>query len=392
MRAAVIQRGAIVAGALLASAAVLQAGIAQRVSLADPALAARIAPGNARIAVTAANSAITRGADVADPDVQGLVVAALKRDTTVTAAIELRAVTLGVKGEPRREAQLFGLSSTISRRSLPTRLWLIQRSVERGDVAGALHDFDVALRTSAAAPPILFPVLADATSDVTLIGPIAQMLDQPSDWRLMFLNFALAHGDARSIGETVVRMRDHAFVKANGLDRVLIARLVELRSFAFAGRVRDAFSEGTRSPLIADGGFADPSAGYPFGWQLTDRGDVGAERAFAGGQTVLSYRAEPGRGGQVAAQLLLLAPGRYRLATRTASASDTRPYWTLTCGEQRSAALIRLDLPTQDRATSEANLTIPSGCAGQWLTLTLQPGGAAGGQTGTVASVSISRL
>ena len=391
MPVAMIQRGAIVAGALLASAAVLQAGIAQTVSRTDPALAARIAPDNARIAVAAASAVIARGAQVSDPRVQDLVGAALARDVTLPAAIELRAADLGAKGDARREARLFELSSAISRRSLATRLWLIQRSVDRGDVAGALRDFDMALRTSAAAPPILFPILAGATSDGALIGPIAHMLDRPSDWRLMFLNYALAHGDAPSLGEIVLRMRDRGFVRSNGIDRALIARFVELRSFALAGRVRDALSDGTPFPLITDGEFADASAAYPFGWQLTDRGDVGAERAFLGGRPALSYRAEPGRGGQVAAQLLLLAPGTYRLETAAASPGmrGATPYWSLTCGERGSGSLARLDLPVHGGARAGVEFTVPSGCAGQWLTLTLVPGEAPAGRPGAVRWISV---
>lgn len=392
MLAVAIQRGMIVVGALLASAAVLQTGLAQMVNRTDPLLAARIAHGDARIAVDAARATIARGADPSDPGVQTLVDAALARDATLPTAIELRAVALGMKGDAGREARLFELSSAISRRSLPTRLWLIQRSVDRGDVGGALQDFDVALRTSAAAPPLFFPVLAGATTDPTLIGPIAKMLDRPSDWRLMFLNYAVRQ-NATGIAGVVLRMHDRGFVRANGVDRTLLARFVELRSFALAGQIRDAFSGGRRPSLVADGEFAETSQGYPFGWQFTDRGDVGAERGVVGGRPVLSYRAEPGRGGQVASQLLLLAPGKYRLTTTAAStAGDAPPYWTLTCGERGGAALARLDVLAQDRGTNGVDFTVPSDCAGQWLTLTVQPGGAAGGQTGAIGAVGINRL
>lgn len=392
MPGALIQRAALLAGAMLAIGAVLQAGIAQTVSRLDPALATRIAPGNARIALAAARAAVDKGADISGPDVRMLVQTALARDATLPGAIELRAVDLGAAGDARRQARLFDLSNAISRRSLPTRLWLIQRSVDRGDVGGALRDFDVALRTSAAAPSVLFPVLADATSDPGLVGPIARMLDQPSDWRLMFLNYATARGDAPGIAAVVVKMRDRTFVRANGIDRAIVMRFVALRSFAWAGRVHGVFSDAKLHPLVADGDFTEASAIYPFGWSLTNRGESGAEGARAGDRSVLSYRAEPGRGGQVAAQLLLLAPGNYRLTTVAASnAVDGPPYWSLVCGEENGATLAKLDVSAQDRAVSITDFRVSAGCSGQWLTLTVRPDGTTGGQAGAVASVSVTR-
>ena len=392
MSSPMVWRGAIVGGALVAAAGIVHAGVAQRLARSDPAFAARVAPHDARIAMAAARKLVEDGHGAVDPAIRGLAGAALARDVTQNAAIEFSAVDAEAAGNRARAAELFELSDAISRRSLPTRLWLIQRSVDKGDVGGALRDFDVALRTSTAAAPTLFPVLAGATTDPGLITPIARMLDRPSDWRVMFLNYAVAQGDAAGIAAVLLRLRDHALVIGNGIDGALIARLVDERRFVLAGRVRDAFSpaKGPR-PLVADGGFADPSAVYPFGWTLNGRGDAGAERSVANGQPALAYRAAPGRGGQVAAQLLLLGPGSYRLTTIAGSAAtaDAIPHWSLFCGEQGGAALARLEVPARDGASGSVDFTISPGCAGQWLTLTLEPGEAADGQSGAVRSVSV---
>ena len=236
-------------------------------------------------------------------------------------------------------------------------------------------------------------MLAEATTDPGLVEPIARMIDRPSDWRVMFLNHAVAEGDPEGAAAVVLRLRDRALVTGNGIDQALIARLVGERRFVLAGRVRDAFRpvKGER-PLVANGNFADPGAVAPFGWSLTARGDIDAERSVANGRPALAWRAEPGRDGQVAAQLLLLPPGNYRLTTMAASAGsvDALPYWSLTCGEQGGASIARLDLPSRGGVSGGTDFAVPQGCAGQWLTLTLRPG-SAGEATGAIARVAVTR-
>jgi hypothetical protein len=393
MPSPMVWRGAIVAGALAAAAGIVQAGTAQWLVRSDPVAAARVAPYDARIAMAAARKLVEDGRGATDPSIRALTQATLARDLTQNAAIEFRAVDVEAARNPARAAQLFDLSDAISRRSLPTRLWLIQRSVDRGDVGHALRDFDVALRTTAAAAPTLFPVLAGATSDPGLVASIARMLDRPSDWRLMFLNYAVANGDGDGAAAVLLHMRDRGLVTRNGVDRALIARLVDERRFALAGRVRATFSSGKEQPrLVVDGGFADATGSYPFGWSFTERGDIGAERSIADGHAALGWRSEPGRGGQVAAQLLLLPPGNYRLASMAASATpNDAPYWSLTCGEQGGATLARLDVPSASSAAAAVDVAVPVGCDGQWLTLTLRPGGTSGERAGAIASVAITR-
>jgi hypothetical protein len=388
-----VWRGAIVAGALVAAAGVIHAGVAQRLVRSDPASAARVAPYDARIAMAAARKLVENGEGPSNPSIRALTQATLARDLTQNAAIEFQAVNVEATGDRTRAATLFELSDAISRRSLPTRLWLIQRSVDRGDVGHALRDFDLALRTTTAAAPTLFPVLAGATADPGLVVPIARMLDRPSDWRLLFLNYVIANSDIDGASAVLLHMRDRGLVTGNGIDRSLIARLVNERRFALAGRVRAVFSTGkAQSRLVVDGAFTDATGSYPFGWGFAERGDIGAERSIADGRPALGWRSEPGRGGQVAAQLLLLTPGNYRLATTAASPTpEDAPYWSLTCGEQGGAALARLDVPPVARAAATADFTVPVGCAGQWLTLTLRPGGTSGERSGAIALVAITR-
>ena len=263
-----------------------------------------------------------------------------------------------------------------SRRSLPTRLWLIQQSVDRGDVAGALDNFDIALRTSTAAPDKLFPVLAQAASDPNLDAPIARLLDRPADWRHAFFQYAIvdAH-QGPAMAAVTAKMRDRRFLIDKQIDQSLIGELVTERQFVLARAVAGVFAPETGRTLVADPRFDDPRRTYPFGWDLIQGEAAQVTRVRQNGRPALQYQVGPGGGGGAATQLLTLTPGDYRLTTTTALPVADRvsqPAWTLTCGEAGGAQIALLDQPATAGASGAADFTVPPGCSGQWLELVVR--------------------
>jgi hypothetical protein len=379
---------------LIAGAIVLRTGLAQLMVRQHPLAAAAIAPSNGEIATAAARAALEAGAKPGSEKVRGLVTAALARDTSLTAALELRALDETDGGSKSRAQALFLLSNTISRRSLSTRVWLVQRAVEHGDVEGALRNMDLALRTSLSAPQLIFPALTRAIDDPALIPPIARMVDRPSEWRAAFLDTAARKAHPAAAAGLLLAMRDRRAVTTGEFDRKLIARLVGSFQFALARRLEQRFNPSYgASPLLADGGFTGVSARHPFGWGLVDESDMGAAFSRLAGRPVLSYRALPARTGQVAAQLLMLAPGRFRLAAATAQIDDPAapPRWLLTCAERGGGQIASLDQPVRAGGAAAAAFAVPADCPAQWLTLRLRPSLATAGQSGAIASVAIAR-
>jgi hypothetical protein len=367
-------------------------GAATHLARSDPQAAALLAPYDARAAVAAAQARMGKAVNASSPEVRRLIHQALAQDATLTPAIEARALQAEAEHDPAREARLFSLSSAISRRSLPTRLWLIQRSVDHGDVAGALENFDTALRTSTAAPDVLFPVLARASSDPGLSAPIARILDRPSDWRTPFLHYAITEAHAGpGIALVVMRMRDRRLLTgAAQIDQSLIGELVSEQAFGLARQVRDALGPPEGPDLVVDARFADARMKYPFGWDLVESGTAGAQRSRADG---LDYQATPGGGGQAATQLLTLAPGTYRLTVTTATPANDRlsqPFWTLTCAGEAGAQLALLDQPPVANGSAARDFTVPDDCAGQWLVLFLRSSDEPN-LTGAIRSVQVSR-
>src|SRR5687768_111683 len=119
-------RAAIAVMALGAAVMVIQQGLGRWLEDRNPVMASRIVPNDARIAVAAARALTGGAANVKAPGVRDRIDRALAREAALPAAIELRALQFGAAGDVRRSERLFGLSNGISRRSLPTRLWLIQ--------------------------------------------------------------------------------------------------------------------------------------------------------------------------------------------------------------------------------------------------------------------------
>ena len=388
VRHANLARFGIASGGLFLAALTLPQSLANWAAIDHPRFAAGLAPWSAPIASDAA------ALDSKDPrksEVRALVARSLNRDVTQVQAIELRALDLALSGKTKQARVLFDLSDRLSRRSLPTRLWLIQDAVDRGDVTGALHNFDDALRTSTDAQPILFPVLSNASADPRLTIALARTLDRQSDWRLMFIDWVLGNApDVAPVANVVAHMRDDRFILANNLDQQLIDRLVTSNNFNQANMLNRRF--GHPAAGVADPNFAEPGAHYPFGWGLVSNGSIGAERALGGSGTVLTYGAAPANSGQVAAQLLNLEPGHYVLATKSAAnARGAAPYWSVSCGEPGNRELAQMDQPMTLDGQAKVEFDVPASCSGQWLTLRLRPAADSSPQSGAINFVSISR-
>jgi hypothetical protein len=115
--------------------------------------------------------------------------------------------------------------------------------------------------------------------------------------------------------------------------------------------------------LIYDPGFRDSATPGPFNWVLTASTLGIAERRPGGGLHVLYYAQDDG---VLASQLLVLAPGRYRLAMKVSG--DLRNLgllsWKLTCAGG-AEELLRLRLA----AVTQGTFDVPSDCPAQRLEL-----------------------
>ena len=144
------------------------------------------------------------------------------------------------------------------------------------------------------------------------------------------------------------------------------------------GRYQEAYSlwrqfNGVRSApnTIYNPGFDRLPGSPPFNWQLTADANGVAERSRDGSLEVVYFgRADT----ELARQLLLLAPGRYRLEFQAATIGDSagsRLIWRIACADgNRQLVSIPLErLTTTPRRLRVEFQVPPSACTAQWIKL-----------------------
>jgi hypothetical protein len=157
----------------------------------------------------------------------------------------------------------------------------------------------------------------------------------------------------------------------------LLSSLIAAGDYSRAHEVwkRASRLEGTADSPVFDAEFKGSDALPPFNWTLTSSTAGLAERRPGGGLHVIFYGQEDGL---LASQLLLLKPGRYRLAMRVSGDMARAPalHWTISCARTK-VPLLDVDLGKAGAAAGGAEFSVPDSCVAQSLELA--------GRTGDVA-------
>jgi tetratricopeptide (TPR) repeat protein len=370
--------------ALLVSWLTLAVGVAGVTREARPDIALRFAPYDARASAKLAESRLASGRPSAQDVSEAVDLArqALQRDPTLAPAVRTLAVSYEFQGQPQRAAQLFHLAERMSRRDTATQLWMIEERVARNDIRGALHHYDVVLRTSESSANLLFPILVAATSSDGIVEPLADLLATRPDWRPFFL---LRLSENPSSARNTVQLLRRLAAERDFPERDTIARLVpffaEHREFEAAWQVYQLLEPtgGTGELLLRNGGFARPNPLPPFDWALTDEPEISAlQRPLPGvsNRPVLELSADSGHGGRLARQLLRLGPGRYMLQWRSGSVEGFRTarlIWSLSCAGGRPLLNYEFQSSVPRGSVTSAAFQVPAAdCPAQWLDLNVQ--------------------
>lgn len=375
---------AVVATGVVAGVNALSAVLAET----NPELALRLVPHNVVALETKAASSIV---DVNDRAARGTAVAlatsALARDAGAASAAVTLAIVRGVEGEKARSTALMTAVERLTRRDLRANVWQVEDSVARADIAGALRHFDFALRTSEAAPDLMYPTLNAAINDRRLVGPIAKLLSTRPPWAVPFLaQLGSAAPDPVNAAEF------YRTVKRAGINPPAIGWTAAVDRLASRGdtqRARDTYAalRGIApTTLVNDPNFqgvADsPSV---FDW-FASSGD-GLQVQIGGGAPQLSFNAPADYDGNIARQMLVLAPGRYllRSAATLGEGNGATPTWTIACVSGNSLAAV----PLTSGQEASASFSVPKACPAQWIALALVNADADRGTSAQISSVNI---
>lgn len=367
----------------------------------SPEAALRLQPRDARATATLASQALTPIRGRITPEAARrageLARRALERDPTVVEAWRTLAI---VSTRPGQSETLFRFASSLSRRDVPTQIWLIEDAVRRDDIPGALSHYDAVLRSNLGSHQLLIPVLVNATRERRIVPPLATLLRTEPPWRTPFLS-ALVEGapNPDNLAQLMTMLGRPDSPEDVQLMSRSINRLVEQNAFAAASRLYLMLADrSSGGQSLRNGSFDRPNVYPPLDWQLADGAEINAEQRPApdsGQERRLYLFASTDARGQAARQLIFLAPGSYVLSARSGRTDLPGPAglsWRINCASAPNSLL--LDQPAVPagpaiRATSAAFRVPPSGCAAQWLTLQVAAGGQPEGNGAWVASVRI---
>lgn len=303
----------------------------------------------------------------------------LRRQAINPGAARLLGIVALVEKDGRRALQLARYAEAMSRRDLSTQLWLIEVNVARGDIPAVLRHYDRAMKTSAQGRTLLFPILTAAAADRSVWEPLGDVLARrPQWWRPFVVQFVSKSNSPDALYSFARRL---GIERRPGLDTGLLQgiqkRLVDLEAY---GQAADLFNRAHGLPPssgapLRNGDFEQPGGWDPFEWNLVDEPDLAAVRQpspLGNDGNALFLTAANGRGGDVAAQLILLLPGRYDVrATIGGVAGDPLafPRFVVRCADGREVLDARFPQARDTGLSWRGTFDVPSGCKAQRVVL-----------------------
>lgn len=338
--------------------------------------------------ITAATSAADRKRSV------DLARAALGSDPTAISAVWALGVNAQIAGDIAGARRLFAYAQRLSRRDLDTQLWAIEDAVGRGDVGGALRHYDIALRISKQAAPLLFPVLLSALSDPPVQVQLARILADQPPWGGGFINFVVeASADPRLTAQIFSTFRSNGVGISDPASSALIDKLFTENhasdAWAYYRVIRSSVNQRqSRDPAFT----ADSEVPTVFDWKTVEDSIASTVIVHEGDTHYLEFTVPSGTDAALVRQAQVLPTGNYRLEGRSTGIDQpegSRPYWTIACSDGRELA--RVDLPDASQAEGafSGRFTIPAGCSTQMLTLTAPATQNAAGTTGKITLARI---
>ena len=356
----------------------------------DSALAAKLAPYSASITGTAARSRLEADPKAADnrANAAELAAAALIGDPTSVEAVATRGLVAEFNGELPAARKAFTYVERLSRRDLPSELWMIEDSVRREDIAGALHHYDVALRVQPAASDILFPVLAAASQNPTIMSPLATILAQRPTWADAFLIYL--SGTTKDPEQAVSLFKllgTRNIAVPEGARAALVNSLIASQKFNAAWAYYKSMFPKSDPRVSRDADFAAGSdAPTAFDWSASTEAGISVAIQRGSSRGLVTFAAAPTVGARLLQQTQLLTAGRYRLKGHSNGLDQSveeRPYWLLQClATGRELGRVIMPNSKENGGWFEGKFSVGSDCPAQLLVLVAPPSSALAGLSG----------
>jgi hypothetical protein len=275
------------------------------------------------------------------------------------------------------------------------RLLLLDRYLRTERIEAATREMASLSRLIGGAGEVLAPAMAQMVQDPQVGAKMIPVLSRERQLQHAVLQ-KLAGSDANA--DLILRVAGDAglrAVDAKDWQAPLLSRLVDRGDLQSALRLWRRFAgdpDANDEKGLYDGRFDGLRGPPPFNWVLTSGATGVAERNRNGGLQVDYYGRQDG---DLATQLLMLKPGRYRFSLAVEGAArgeGSRLAWTISC--QRQSQLLQLVLKDVESSPRRftGTFTVPAaGCPAQWLALRGFSGDVASDQSVIIKGASLVR-
>lgn len=362
---------------------------------AKPELAHALGPSDGRITARLAQRLLTSRPNATDhPHAERQARLALNQDPTAVPAVTTLGLAAQLKGDVQKARHLFGYAQKLSRRDLETHLWAIEDAVSRDDISGALRHYDMALRTSRNAPDVLFPVLASAIGDPAIRSALIKTMANKPLWSASFIDFSVGHSPGPlATAQFFAGLRRVGVPVVDEASAMAVSGLLAGNRFDEAWSYYRSIRPGADRRMSRDRHFmAQISYPAPFDWTLIN--DAGISTSIQQGQSsgIFDFSVSASLGGTVLQQMQMLLPGSYRLeghSTGIEQPERSRPYWVLSCADGREFGRVRMRNSSQANGAFGGELSVPSGCPLQMLSLVVPSSDSVSAITGQIDDIRL---
>ena len=354
--------------AVLAGSVVVRNAVVAQYAETRPELAARIWPSHPASKLWSGLTQIglnARERKPVGPVILGTIRDAAAKSPLAPEPFLVRGVEAQLSGHPSLAREAFLAAKLRDGRSIPARYFLAEQYFRSGDAAHGLREIALLARMVPNGVAGLAPFIATYAKDGRNRPQLLSLFrSAPQLEEAALTTLAADAGNA----DLVLELANSSNRPPLWADR-LLGTLVAAGQFEKAHGIwaRLAHIAPSSSQLVFDPGFRGSNAPPPFNWTLTSSTVGLAERQPGGRLHVIFYGQEDG---VLANQLLVLAPGRYRLAMDlTGDLSHAGSLsWTVTCAASNTA-LGSLRLSDSKLAPQGVMFDVPADCPAQQLQL-----------------------
>lgn len=308
-------------------------------------------------------------------------------------AVRILGVDAAVRGDPAAD-RIMAVADGLSKRDAGTQLWMIERAVQRNDIAAAITHYHYALTVHPRLEPVLFPILANAIAEEPIRAALRPYVRRQVRWVSPMLFHAIVHGDPRNVMRLLSPVANDVHSDAmDGVNARLISNLADMgevtaaRDYALrATRKLDAaaLAQLAASPTTTDGRLGN------LAWSIDPTPGIIASMNEDGG---FDLQIDPLANGPVLSRILPVVGGRqYRFAMRVTPGqrqSEAAWRWRLSCvpGSGQTPFWQQEISAGGEAGAFQWDVPVPGNCRGIRFALS-----ARGGDGQDTASVSFGQL